>query len=85
MGSAGPLAEPEPHITCKEGQVEAAPEQVEDAECQERERQKLASLATGGKLFPHFAAVYLQSRFNALIKGEEEQVFSQPSGETSEL
>lgn len=39
----------------------------------------------GGKFYPHSAAVHLQSRFNALIKGEEEQVFSQPTGETSEL
>lgn len=31
----GLLAEPEPHTVRKKGQVEAAPEQVEDEECQE--------------------------------------------------
>jgi len=49
---------------------------VEDTECQEGESQKLASLVTGGKIFPLFTAVHLQSRFNALIKGEEEQLLS---------
>lgn len=44
-----PLAEPEPHIVWKEQQLEAAPEQVEDAECQEAESQKLESLVTEGK------------------------------------
>lgn len=79
------MAEPEHHIARKEGLIEAGLEQVEDAECQAGERPKFASLVTAGKIFPLFAAVLLQSRFNPLTKGEEEQVFLHHSGETSEL
>lgn len=62
------LPDPETFIVWKEGQVEPAPEQVQDAECQEGESQKLASLVRGGNFFPFFATVHLQNRFNALVK-----------------